>query len=151
MNPEQIKEFFAYRGEIWANIANIEFLMRCAIAKKDNEIDKFPLPPYSQWKAFLNSPQSFKLKYFSKVVKEFNLRFPNYSSPVELVEFRNGFAHGFIAAIGNDPIQQLVKFNKGVWEEIIVDYHLSLELEKIVQLRDTVRDYRIKIMPLAQD
>ena len=37
----------------------IEFLMRCAIAKNDQEVDKFPQPPYTKGKIYKNYPDSF--------------------------------------------------------------------------------------------
>lgn len=151
MNKEEVKEFFACLGEIWHNIAFIEFLMRCAIAKSDKEIDELPKPPYDKWKIFPNAPSSFSRDYFSKVVKEFNARFPSYYAPSELVALRNGLAHGFIFSLGKDKVEELVKLKKTDMDEVVVDFHMSLELEKMIKLRQTIHDYLRIVIKLAED
>lgn len=93
MNKEEITQFFAYLGEIWRDITLIEFLMRCAIAKKDGDIKKFPLPPYTKEKLYKNPPKSFLHYNLETIVKQFNQRFPEIQIPQELINFRHAMAH----------------------------------------------------------
>ena len=64
-NEAEVKNFFECLGEIWRDITFIEFLMRCAIAKKEGEILKFPKPPYEKGKVYNEYPKSFSNFSFS--------------------------------------------------------------------------------------
>lgn len=88
MNRNDNKEFFECLGEIWRDITAIEFLMRCAIAKKDGDINTIPKPPFEKDKTYIDYPDSFSHYSFEVVVAKFNKRFPNLKIPEELVSLR---------------------------------------------------------------
>lgn len=89
MEKGEEKQFFAYLGEIWRDIPLIEFLMRCAIARHDGEITKFPMPPYKKEKIYKNITGSFSPRHsFETIRKKFISRFPNIPVPVELTNLR---------------------------------------------------------------
>jgi len=60
MNDKEVAQFFAYLGEIWCDMTTIEFLMRCAIAKADGEIERVPKPPFLKNRIY-NNPRLLSL------------------------------------------------------------------------------------------
>ena len=93
-DDKDIKEFFEIIGEIWRDICLLEFLMKCAIARIDGDIEKFPLPPWKKGTVYTEYPSSFSLSSFSAVVKEFNERYPSDKIPEIVIEIRHAMAHG---------------------------------------------------------
>ena len=77
MKEKDKLHFFECLGEIWRDITAIEFLMRCAIAKKDQDIDQFPQPPYTKNKVYKNYPNSFSKIGFGNIANEFSSHFQN--------------------------------------------------------------------------
>ena len=75
--PKDIEKFFETLGEIWRDICLIEFLMRCALAQKLGDSDKFPKPPYTKNRVYKEYPKSFELHLFGDVAAKFNKEFPN--------------------------------------------------------------------------
>jgi len=116
MNQEETSQFFECLGEIWRDITAIEFLMRCAIAKKDKEIDKFPQPPYTKGKIYKDYPDSFSSYGFEEILNKFNKCFPKIGLPKEAMELRHAMAHGIIAEING--IMQIVKFKEKGKKEV---------------------------------
>ena len=112
MNKEEISQFFNCLGEIWRDITIVEFLMRCAIAKKDGDINLFPQPPYTKDKIYNKYPKSFSHQSFEIITNKFNKRFPDIKIPQELIQLRDGMAHGIIADINNSGIDKIVKFKE---------------------------------------
>lgn len=143
MNPKEIEQFFQNLGEIWRDITALEFLMRCAIAKDDNELDKFPLPPYEEGKIYDKYPKSFKHLSFEIVTTKFNSRFPKLTIPEEVIQLRDAMAHGLIAEINNNGLIQLVKFKENKEsKQLIVEFSLTLEQQKIAQLKQSLMELR---------
>ncbi len=147
MREDQIKIFFQDLGEIWRDITAIEFLMRCAITKKDGEMDKFPKPPYTKGRSYHEYPRSFSHLSFEIVVAKFNGRFPKIVMPQELVQLRDAMAHGVTTEINKSGVIQLVKFKENKKsKELKVEFSLDLQLEKIVHIRRSLVDLRRCIM-----
>jgi len=151
MERENTKEFFETLGEICRDIAAIEFLMRCALAQKEGDISNFPKPPYKKGDKHSVYPRSFSITYFSEVVKEFNKKFPDFVIPGELIEFRNALAHGFIAEINSCGTDELVKFKKTKNGILETEFFLPLELSRMKQLRQSIREVRKNVMQKARD
>lgn len=124
--------------------------MRCALAKKKEEISKFPLPPYRKGKEYKKYPASFSLRFFSDVATEFNKEFPHLAIPLEVIELRNAMAHGFIAELGGSGIEELVKFKK-VHGVLRVDFSMTLEESRLQQLRQSLKELRRYIAKEAED
>lgn len=147
MNEKEISKFFECFGEIWRNITAIEFLMRCAIIKYDNELSQFPKPPYSRNKIYKNPPDAFLNSSFEIITNKFNKRFPLLSIPNEIIQFRHAITHGVIANINNDKVDQLIKFKKVKnKKEIQVEFQMPLESQKITQIRQSFKELRRYIM-----
>ena len=146
MNDIEKNQFFTYLWEIWRDITVIEFLMRCAIAKQDNDIHKFPKPPYVKGKIYKEYPQSFSDPSFKNITKKFNECFPKLSIPSEVVNFRNAMAHGIISEINISWVNELVKFKQKKDKSLMVEFGMSLELEKLAQLRQSLNELRGYIM-----
>lgn len=77
MNTKETSSFFECLGEIWRDITAIEFLMRCAIAKHNGELDGFPKPPYTKGKIYKDPPDSFLDSSFGNTTSKFNELFPS--------------------------------------------------------------------------
>lgn len=67
--------------------------MRCAIAKKDGDIDKFPKAPYIKNKIYTEYPKSFSHLSFEIITQKFNRRFPKLKIPNEIIQLRDAMAH----------------------------------------------------------
>ncbi len=152
MKEKEFTQFFECLGEIWRDITAIEFLMRCAIAKKDKDIGLFPQPPYTQNRTYKDYPHSFSNFSFKIIVEKFNKRFPKISIPIEMVRLRNAMAHGIIAGINKNGIEHLVKFQENENEkELKVEFSLPLELKRLSMMRQSLKELRRYIMQVAKD
>lgn len=150
MKQSEYIEFFGYLGEILRDITAIEFLMRCAIAKKDWEILNFPKPPYSKDTIYTNYPNSFWHYSFEIIVQKFHKRFPKIEIPQDLVDMRNAIAHGMISEIWNNEIPQLVKFKE--FETTTEKNEKKLKVEFSMNLSQiTLRDIRQSLNKLRRD
>lgn len=147
---KEISEFFKCLGEIWRDITAIEFLMRCVIAKKEGEIEKFPKPPYIKGKIYADYPRSFSIVYFTEVACEFNKYFPKLAIPKELIALRNAMAHGLTAEINKKGVTELVKFKK-LREGLKVEFNMTLEPARIAQIRQSLKELRSYIMKECDD
>lgn len=152
---KEIAEFFQCIGEIWRDIAIMEFLMRCAIAQAEGDKHKMPRYPYLKGAEYVEYPRSFALRSFSDVVDEFVRAFPQFAATnpgfwTLLVDFRNAMAHGVIAEIGDSGVDELIKFKpeKG---KLVVEYSLPLEVQRLRQLRQSFKELRCHIMNEARD
>ncbi len=106
--------------------------MRCAIARYDGEIKRFPLPPYTKGQIYKNPPDSFLHYNLETIVKKFTKRFPEIPIPQELIDFRHAMAHGIIARINTNPTDELIKFKETPGgKDIEVEFSLSLEMERL--------------------
>ncbi len=149
---EETKFFFECLGEIWRDITAIEFLMRCAIAKTNGDIDKFPLPPYTKGRVYNHYPNSFSHYSFEIVVAKFNKRFPNLAIPPELIQLRDAMAHGITMEIENSGNIELVKFKESKDKSNLrVEFQLTLELIRITQIKQSLGELRRHIMKVAGD
>jgi hypothetical protein len=147
MNQEEIEQFFQNLGEIWRDITAIEFLMRCAISKKDGESNKFPQPPYIKGTLYKTYPKSFSHLSFEIVTAKFNKHFPHLEIPKEVVELRDAMAHGVTAEIDKSGTIQLVKFKESKEsKELRVEFSLTLEPTRIAQIKNSLREFRRYIM-----
>lgn len=151
MNQEEISKFFAYLGEIWRDVTLIEFLMRCAIARYDGDIKKFPLPPYIKGKIYKNPPKSFLHYNLETIVKKFNKRFPEVQIPQELINFRHAMAHGVIVQINNSNVEDLIKFKDNSDGNIEVEFSLPLEITRLKGILESLYVLKRHIMELAKD
>ncbi|MBU3979224.1 hypothetical protein KJ980_05510 [Patescibacteria group bacterium] len=151
MNQDEVKFFFECLGEVWRDITAIEFLMRCAIARKDGEIGKFPKPPYTKGKVYKEYPKSFSNPSFGEITKEFNKYFPNISLPQELIQLRHAMAHGVIAEIDKNGVNHLVKFKRNYKKELEVEFSMPLEAQRITQIRQLLKEFRRYIGKEADD
>jgi hypothetical protein len=142
MEAENTKEFFEILGEVWRDITAIEFLMRCALAQKEGDINKIPKPPYSKGKSYSEYPRSFSFKYFSDVAQEFNKEFPKLAIPQELIDLRNAMAHGFISEIDHSGVNEIVKFKKQKNNTLMVEFSITLEQKRIKQFRQALKEIR---------
>lgn len=145
MNKKEISQFFECLGEIWRDITSIEFFMRCAIAKHNGELDKFPKPPYTKEKIYKNPPDSFLDPSFGSITKKYNKIFPEISIPNELVQLRHAMAHGIITEVNKEGFDRLIKFKK-VNNDIKVDFNLPLKAQNTAQLRQSIKELRRHIM-----
>jgi len=141
MKQEETSKFFECLGEIWRDITAIEFLMRCAIAKKENEIVKLPKPPYTKGKIYNNYPDSFSHLSFEIITAKFNKRFSHISLPKEVVYLRDAMAHGITVEINNSGITELIKFKEN-GKKLIVEFSLPLEPKRLAQLRQSLKEFR---------
>lgn len=145
MKENEIIIFFQYLWEIWRDINSIEFLMRWAIMKHDNEEDLFPKPPYTKNKIYQNYPKAFSHLSFEILIEKFNKRFPKIVIPKELMELRNAMAHWIIADINNEWDEKLIKFieeNK----KLKIECSLDLNIKKLKELNILLRSVRRLIM-----
>ena len=147
---EEISEFFKCIGEIWRDITSIEFLMRCAIAKKEGEIKKFPKPPYKKGRIYTHYPESFSIGYFAEVAGKFNKYFPKLAIPQELIDLRNAMAHGLISEIDKKGFPELVKFRKSK-KGLEVEFIMTLEVTRIAKIRQSLKEIRRFIMKECDD
>lgn len=151
MNEKEISEFLESLGEIWRDITAIEFLMRCAIAKKDNDGGHFPKPPYIKGEIYHNYPDSFSHFSFEIVTTKFNQRFPQINIPKEIIELRDAMAHGIIAGV-NQSGNQLLKFKENKEKtELRVEFSMDLEQERLSQIRQSLRELRRRIANEIRD
>jgi hypothetical protein len=152
MNEKEISQFFECLGEIWRDVTAIEFLMRCAIAKKEGALSKFPQPPYNKGKIYKNYPDSFSHYNFETVTAKFNLLFPVIQIPQNFIDFRHAMAHGIIVQINNSGTEQLIKFreNKQL-KELSVEFSLPLETKRLAQLRQSLHELKGYIMKEVDD
>lgn len=150
MDKKENSQFFECLGEIWRDITAIEFLMRSAIAINDNEIEKFPKPPYDNEKVYKDYPDSFSHYSFEIITKKFNRCFPAISIPKELTKLRDAMAHGVIAEINKDEVNQLVKFkeskSKDGNKQLKVEFSMLFKLEKLIQIRQSLKELRRHII-----
>lgn len=143
----EVEIFFQNLGEVWRDITVIEFLMRCAIMKKEGEELKFPKPPYKKGKIYKNYPDSFSHYSFEIITKKFNKKFPNINIPTELIQLRDAMAHGLIAEIDNNKTQELIKFKENKdQKELQIEFCLSLGSKKFSQIRQSLMELRRYIM-----
>ena len=152
-NEKEIKDFFECMGEIWRDITAIEFLMRVCIAKKQNEIAKFPKPPYIKGDVYQDYPKSFSILLFGEVVGQFSKHFPQITIPqeLELVDLRNAMAHGCIARINHSKTDELIKFRKQRDDTLKIEFSMPLEMGRIKQIRQSLRELRRHIALEASD
>jgi hypothetical protein len=145
MKNNNINRFFETLGEIWRDITVIEFLMRCALARKEGDIIKFPQPPYKKGRIYQEYPSSFSLSYFGDVAIKFNKEFPKLAIPQELIDLRNAMAHGLISEINHSGIDELIKFKKQD-NTLKVEFSMKLEQKRINQIRQSLKELRQYIM-----
>jgi hypothetical protein len=145
MQKKDISEFFECLGEVVRDIAAIEFIMRCAIAKKDGEESKFPKPPYAKGKVYKVYPKAFSIIRLEEIIEEFNDKFPKIKIPEEFKQLRHAFAHGIMAEIDGDGMMQLVKFKTQKNRDLEVEFSMILTLEKMKELRIVLNNLRKKI------
>lgn len=152
MNEKEISQFFKYLGEIWRDVTAIEFLMRCAIAKEEDELSKFPQPPYNKGKIYKNYPDSFSHYNLETVIAKFSKLFPTMQPPQAFIDFRHAMAHGIITQINNSGTEQLIKFkeNKKL-KELSVEFSIPLETKRLSQLRQSLHEFRGYIMREVDD
>lgn len=147
MNNQEVSRFFECLGEIWRDITAIEFLMRCAITKKDGDDNKFPAPPYIKGKIYKTYPKAFEHYSFEIVVAKFNKRYPNTQIPAEVVALRDAMAHGVTTEINNDGLTRLIKFKECKdCKELKVEFSLDLESTRIAQIRQSLGELRRDLM-----
>ncbi len=147
MNEKETSQFFQNLGEIWRDITAMEFLMRCAIAKNDGEEVRFPQPPYEKGRSYKEYPKAFKHLSFEMVTNKFNKRFPEIAVPQELIQLRDAMAHGITAEINKSDKVQLVKFKEMKdQKELKVEFSLTLEFERITQIRQSLMELRRHIV-----
>jgi hypothetical protein len=152
MNPQETKEFFECLGEIWRDIVLIEFLMRCAIAKKDGDIIKIPKPPYSKGKVYKDYPDSFWHWNLEIIVEKFNKHYPTLSMPKELTELRHAMAHGLIAQVNNSEYNQLIKFKESKEpKELRIEFSMTLEPQRLTEIRKNLSLLRQQIQKLVDE
>ena len=153
MTDEEISQFFECLGEIWRDITTIEFFMRCGIAKKEGDIVKLPKPPYTKGRIYKDYPNSFKQCSFEDTLSQFNTHFSkNIKIPKEFMDLRNAMAHGIIADIDKNGINEIVKFKELKKQQgLEVEFNISLELEKLKEIRKSLRNVRIYIGQLVKD
>lgn len=150
-SSDDIKDYFACLGEIWRDITLIEFLMRCAIARHDSEIDKFPKPPYTKGRVYEEYPASFSSELgFGAIAKRFEEIHPEQRIPDELINFRHAVAHGVLAEIDGSGTDELVKF-KVIDRKLVTDFVLKMELSRLRQLKQSVREMRRWIALVTTD
>jgi hypothetical protein len=147
MTQNETTLFFVCLGEIWRDITVIEFLMRCAIAKEDGDINLLPKPPYTKGRVYMNYPKSFSHYSFEIVSAKFSKRFPKLDIPEELIHLRDAMAHGLISEVNNSGIIELVKFkeNDGVGG-LQIEFSMTLELPRLLQIRQLLKELRGYIM-----
>ncbi len=148
---KETKDFFETLGEIWRDITAIEFLMRGALAQKSGDVSKFPIPPYTKGKVYADYPKAFSHRLFSDVVQEFNKYFPSLAIPRELIDLRNAMAHGLILEINHSGIEELIKFRRQNDDTIMVEFALTLEPQRLAQLRQSLKELRRHISKEAAD
>lgn len=151
MKTKDTKEFFETLGEIWRDITSIEFLMRCALAQKEGDANKFPQPPYDKGKIYSEYPKSFSHTYFGDVAKEFNQNFPELAIPQELIDLRNAMAHGLIAEVNHRGMDEVVKFKKQEDHTLMIEFSMPLEQNRIRQIRKSLKELRQYIALEAAD
>ncbi len=143
MNTEETSFFFEQLWEIWYNIANIDFLMRTAIALKDGEESIFPEPPYFKWQTFIKYPESFWHLTIETIVEKFNKRFPEVKIPKEYYELRHALAHWIIFQLENSNYQELIKFKKtNSTSGLEVEFWMLMEPEKLTIIRKSLVELR---------
>lgn len=153
---KEADDFFQCLGEIWRDVAAIEFFMRCAVAQARGDIKKLPKHPYRKGAEYSEYPRSFAAGHFSEVVKEFVKTFPRFAEQNpqffsrHLVDFRNAMAHGVIVEIGNSGTDELIKFRRRRGK-LVVEYQLPLEMHRLRQLRQSFKELRCHIMNEARD
>ncbi len=149
MNKDE--KFFSLLWEIWYNIINIDFLMRCAIMQKNNETDKFIKPPYDKGRVYKIYPESFSWDYFWETISNFESNFPKYKGKLWIIkDFRNAMAHGFIFEINENWFNQLIKLKSKKWN-ICIESNISLKNDKLEPIRDNIVRLRKFIAKLAKD
>jgi hypothetical protein len=152
MGNKNTKEFFEILGEIWRDITAIEFLMRVALAQKEGNASRIPIPPYVKGKTYREYPVSFSYFSFTEVVEKFNSKFPELAVPQELITFRNAMAHGCIVQINNSGVDEIFKFRKQKeGDALVVEFSMALEQERIQQIRQSLRELRRHISLKAAD
>lgn len=152
MNKIPPEKFFEILGEMWRDICLIEFLMRSAIAQKEGDVSKFPLPPYIKDKEYDEYPRSFGFHLFGDVALEFNRLFPKLAIPQELIDLRNAMAHGLVVEIGQDGVDRLIKFREQKkTKKLKVEFSLTLEVVRIETIRASLRNLRRFIAIEAAD
>lgn len=154
MQEEKNKKFFETLGEIWRDIALIEFLMRGALSQKEGDIDKFPKPPYDKGKIYIEHPKSFSYSnnYFSNLAQQFNKEFPELAIPQELIDFRNAMAHGLIAEINHSGVDEIIKFRTREKDDVlIIEFSMPLEQKRINQIKQSLKELRQYIALEAVD
>ncbi len=148
---KETKDFFEMLGEIWRDITTIEFLMRGALAQKDGDVSKFPIPPYTKGRVYKEYPRAFSHRLFSDIVPVFNKEFPQLAIPQELVDLRNAMAHGLITEVNNSGTEELIKFKKQSDGTLMVEFGLMLEPQRLAQIRQSLKELRRYIAKEAND
>jgi hypothetical protein len=153
MKQSEYTELFGLLGEILRDITAIEFLMRCAIAKKDWEILNFPKPPYSKDTIYTNYPDSFWHYSFEIIVEKFHKRLPEIKIPQELIGLRDAIAHWIISEIWINETPQLVKFKESKInpKELKVEFSINLDQVTLKKLRQLLNELRRAIILVAGD
>lgn len=146
MEKKDIPNFFECLGEVVRDIAAIEFIMRCALAKKDGEEKKFPKPPYTKGRVYPVYPKVFSIVRLEELIEEFNKKFPTIQISEEFKQIRHAFAHGIVAEIDKDGTMQLIKFKTQKKKDLEVEFSMILDLEKMKKLRETLNSLRKKLV-----
>ena len=125
--------------------------MRSAIAKRDWEEEKFPLPPYDKWKIYKDFPDSFWNYNFEIITEKFNKRFwDKITIPTELLKLRNAMAHWIISQINDNSNDILIKFRKNKENNLEIEFSLELNKQTISQLRKSIKELRKHIMKILK-
>jgi len=132
---------FEYLGEIWRDVTAIEFLMRCAIAKKDGDITKLPKPPYQKGKVYKEYPDSFSKYGFEEIAGKFNKYYPKLKIPQELIDLRNAMAHGLTAEVNKSGVTEIVKF-KETKSGLVIEFYMPLNLPRVAQIHQYLKELR---------
>ena len=70
----------------------------------------------------------------------------------ELIQLRDGMAHGIIAEINKSGIDQIIKFKELKDKSgIKVEFIMSLEIKKLIKIQKSLIELRRHIMKLSGD
>jgi len=148
------EKMFQYLGEIYRDLGSIEFLMRCAVAQKENDLGgDFLQPPYENGKSYKQVPCAFRPRYFGRVLEMFLIHYPDMEDTVAgVLDLRNAVTHGLVAEVGHSGVTELVHLRgnkEGEGASIV--YSLAFTEENLLFWRDRLQKLRRRIIHLAAD
>jgi len=152
MNQQELSKFFESLGEIWRDINAIEYLMRVAIAQKDDEQHILPKAPFTQGRVYNEYPRAFAYSGLGKVVEKFKERFPDINLPANLVQLRNALAHGLIAELDFSGTIDIIKFREHTNNKTLeIEFSMPLDQQTLNRFRQKIKDFRRNIMTEVDD